>query len=81
MTEIAGQDTSLTLVERRMENRDIAQGPALAVVLRRRYDAPVHDVWKSITTPDRIDRFSCPWVVTCAEAAPTPSRGRPAAGF
>ena len=60
MNELAGQDASLTLVQRSLRNREIAQGLARAAVLRRRYDAPVEDVWNAITTPDRIDRFFLP---------------------
>ena len=60
MSEIASQDTSLTTVQRSMGTRDIAAGPARAAVLRRRYDAPVEDVWHAITTPDRVDRFFLP---------------------
>jgi hypothetical protein len=60
MTEIAGQDTSLTVVQRSMADREIPQGSARAVVLKRRYDAPIEDVWNAITTPDRVDRFFLP---------------------
>ncbi|PBC52583.1 ATPase [Rhodococcus sp. ACS1] len=60
MNEIAGQDTSLTTVQRRMGNRDIAEGAARTAVLRRRYDAPIDDVWNAITAPDRVDRFFLP---------------------
>ena len=60
MSEIAGQDTSLTTVKRSMATREIAAGPARAAVLKRRYDAPVEDVWDAITTPDRVDRFFLP---------------------
>ena len=60
MNEIASQDTSLTAVQRSMGTREIAAGPARTAVLRRRYDAPVEDVWDAITTPDRVDRFFLP---------------------
>jgi uncharacterized protein YndB with AHSA1/START domain len=60
MTEIAGQEASLGLVQRSMRDREIAQGPARAAVLGRRYDAPVDEVWRAITTPHRIDRFFLP---------------------
>ncbi|MBV6755784.1 SRPBCC domain-containing protein [Rhodococcus opacus] len=60
MNEIAGQDTSLTTVQRSMGNREIAEGAARTAVLRRRYDAPIDDVWNAITTPDRVDRFFLP---------------------
>lgn len=60
MTEIASQETSLDLVERSLEDREIEQGPARTAVLRRRYDAPIEDVWAAITNPDRIDRYFLP---------------------
>lgn len=60
MLEIASEDTSLTLVQRSLRDREIAQGLARAAVLGRRYDAPIEDVWNAITTPDRIDRFFLP---------------------
>ena len=60
MNEIAGQDTSLTTVQRSMGNREIAEGAARTAVLRRRYDAPIDEVWNAITTPDRVDRFFLP---------------------
>lgn len=60
MTEIAGQEASASLVERRMVDREIAHGPARAAVLRRRYDAAVAEVWDAVTRPDRIDRYFLP---------------------
>ncbi|HEY8588428.1 MAG TPA: SRPBCC family protein [Naasia sp.] len=60
MSEIASQDTSLTAVQRSMGTREIPAGPARTAVLRRRYEAPIADVWKAITTPDRVDRFLLP---------------------
>ena len=43
MTEIANQDASIPLVERRMTTREIADGPAHAVVLRRRFGARIQE--------------------------------------
>lgn len=60
MNTIAGQDTSLTTVHRAMGNRDIPAGPARTAVLRRRYEAPIENVWNAITTPDRVNRFFLP---------------------
>jgi uncharacterized protein YndB with AHSA1/START domain len=60
VNEIACQDTSLTAVQRSMGNREIAAGLARTAVLRRRYDAPIEDVWDAITTPDRVNRFFLP---------------------
>ena len=60
MTEIAGQETTLDTIQRTMGDREIAQGSARTAVIRRRYDAPIEDVWAAITTPDRIDRYFLP---------------------
>jgi len=60
MTDIAPQDASIPLVERSVTAGKIADGPAHAVMLRRRLDAPIQDVWAAVTTPDRIDRFFLP---------------------
>lgn len=60
MTDVANQDASIPLVQRSVTNRRITDGPAHAVVLRRRFDAPIQDVWSAITTPNRIDRFFLP---------------------
>lgn len=57
---IASQDSSLTVVQRSMTDRQIAAGSARAAVLKRRYDAPIEKVWDAITTPDRVDRFFLP---------------------
>jgi uncharacterized protein YndB with AHSA1/START domain len=60
MTDIKNQDASLNAVQRSVTNRQIAEGAAHAVVLRRRFDAPIQDVWAAITTSDRIDRYFLP---------------------
>jgi uncharacterized protein YndB with AHSA1/START domain len=63
LTQIAGQDTSLPLVQRSMTDREIGAGAARAAVLRRRFDAPVADVWSAITRPNRVDRYFLPVTV------------------
>jgi uncharacterized protein YndB with AHSA1/START domain len=60
MSEIATQDSTLSAVQRTMGDRELANGSARAAVLKRRYDAPIQDVWDAVTTPDRIDRFFLP---------------------
>jgi uncharacterized protein YndB with AHSA1/START domain len=45
--------------------REVGKGPlpageGHAVVLRRRYDAEVEDVWDAITTPERVGRWLLP---------------------
>lgn len=56
MTDIAGQDSSLTLLQRVL--KDVGDGRA--AVLGRRFDAPIAEVWAAVTTPDRINRFFLP---------------------
>ncbi len=60
MSDIANEEVSLHAIERIVTHRDIEDGPAHAVVLRRRLDAPIEAVWAAITSPDRIDRFFLP---------------------
>lgn len=60
MNEIASQDTSIAKVQRSMGSREIPEGPARMAVLKRRYEAPIVDVWDAVTTPDRLDRFFLP---------------------
>ena len=43
--------------ERGIGTRRIAAGEARTIVMRRRYDAPVEDVWDACTNPDRMRRF------------------------
>ena len=48
---------SLTELHREVGRRRIAAGEARTAVLRRRYDAPIEDVWEACTEPDRINRW------------------------
>jgi uncharacterized protein YndB with AHSA1/START domain len=43
--------------EREVRACQIAAGPARAAVLRRRYDAPLADVWAACTEPERLNRW------------------------
>jgi uncharacterized protein YndB with AHSA1/START domain len=52
MTEIPVDDT-----ERVVGHRRIGAGEARSIVIRRRYAAPVADVWAACTEPDRLDRW------------------------
>jgi Activator of Hsp90 ATPase homolog 1-like protein len=54
MTDIA---CSLTATHREVGSRRIAAGEARTALMRRRYDAPVEDVWDACTDPDRISRW------------------------
>jgi uncharacterized protein YndB with AHSA1/START domain len=51
---------SLTELHREVGRRRIAAGEARTAVLRRRYDAPIEDVWEACTVPDRINRWFLP---------------------
>jgi uncharacterized protein YndB with AHSA1/START domain len=43
--------------EREIRDGRIAAGDARVILMRRRYDAPVEDVWDACTDPDRLARF------------------------
>jgi uncharacterized protein YndB with AHSA1/START domain len=45
---------------RRVENREHLGKPALVVVLIRRYDTTLEDLWDAITTPKRLARWFTP---------------------
>jgi uncharacterized protein YndB with AHSA1/START domain len=49
-----------TDTHREIGRRRIAAGDARTVVIRRRYDAPVEDVWAACTTPARVGRWFAP---------------------
>jgi uncharacterized protein YndB with AHSA1/START domain len=57
MTEIA---TWLTGTHRAVGRRQIAAGDARTACLRRRYDAPIEDVWEACTVPERLGRWFLP---------------------
>jgi uncharacterized protein YndB with AHSA1/START domain len=59
MIDIAAQ---LTAIHRRVERQLPADGAGevVSVLLRRRYDAPVGDVWDAVTQPARITRWFLP---------------------
>ena len=54
MTDIANW---LTATHREVGSRLIAAGEARTALMRRRYDAPIEDVWDAITDPERISRW------------------------
>jgi uncharacterized protein YndB with AHSA1/START domain len=47
-------------IEREVRHRTIGAGEARVAVIRRRYAAPVEDVWNACTVPDRLDRWFLP---------------------
>lgn len=57
MTDIA---KALAGTERAIGRRQIPAGEARSVVIRRRYDAPIEDVWQACTDPMRINRWFLP---------------------
>jgi uncharacterized protein YndB with AHSA1/START domain len=50
----------LTAVTRETGNRRVDGADTKSVTLRRRYDAPIDDVWDAITDPVRIKRWFLP---------------------
>ncbi|GAA4708240.1 SRPBCC family protein [Phytohabitans rumicis] len=50
----------LTAVHRETGHGRIPAGEGRTVVLRRRYDAEIDDVWDAITDPERINRWFMP---------------------
>lgn len=48
---------SLTETHREIRHRRIAAGEARTALLRRRYEAPIEDVWDACTVPDRLNRW------------------------
>jgi uncharacterized protein YndB with AHSA1/START domain len=57
MYDIASE---IEAINRRIGSRRIATGEGRSVVLRRRYDAPVEDVWDACSDPDRLKRWFLP---------------------
>src|SRR6266545_2660359 len=57
MTDILNE---LDAVQRETGHRRLDTGEDRTVVLRRRYDAPIEDVWDAVTNPDRINRWFLP---------------------
>lgn len=54
MTDMTGW---LTENGREIGHRRIAAGEARTALIRRRYDAPVEDVWDACTDPERLNRW------------------------
>ena len=57
MTDISSSQTE---IHREVGRRQIAAGEARTALLRRRYDAPIEDVWDACTNPERISRWFLP---------------------
>jgi uncharacterized protein YndB with AHSA1/START domain len=45
------------VIQREVGHRRIGAGEARTAVLRRRYDAPIEDVWEACTVPERLNRW------------------------
>jgi uncharacterized protein YndB with AHSA1/START domain len=54
MTDIVG---SLTATHREVGSRRIGAGAARTALMRRRYEAPIEDVWDACTDPERISHW------------------------
>jgi uncharacterized protein YndB with AHSA1/START domain len=59
MIDIADQ---LTAIHRNVEQQAATDGTGerISVLLQRRYDTPIQDVWDAVTQPDRIKRWLMP---------------------
>jgi uncharacterized protein YndB with AHSA1/START domain len=47
-------------IRREVRSQSAESGELVSVLLRRRYDAPVEDVWDAVTDPERIRRWFMP---------------------
>jgi uncharacterized protein YndB with AHSA1/START domain len=54
---MTGKASPVTQTHREVGRRPIAAGEARTAVMRRRYDAPIQDVWDACTNPDRLSRW------------------------
>jgi uncharacterized protein YndB with AHSA1/START domain len=50
----------MTETHREIGRRRIAAGEARTVLIRRRYHAPIQDVWEACTDPERLNRWFLP---------------------
>ena len=66
-------------VEREVGGGRLDGAEARTVVLRRRYEASVDDVWDALTSPERIPAGSCRSAATTASAVGSSSRATPVA--
>jgi uncharacterized protein YndB with AHSA1/START domain len=57
MTEVNEMAGRLAETHREIGRRDADGGTVHSILMRRRYAAPVEDVWEACTTPDRLARF------------------------
>ena len=76
MTDIANW---LAATHREVGCRRIGAGEARSALMRRRYDAPIEDVWDAITDPDRIGRWFLKPPAICVPAERSTSRATRAA--
>ncbi|HEV7826247.1 MAG TPA: SRPBCC family protein [Mycobacteriales bacterium] len=53
-------DTGAGETYRAVGTKHIAAGEARTLLIRRRYDAPIEDVWAACTEPGRLDRWFLP---------------------
>lgn len=58
--EIANEINAIHETQREVGTGRIAEAECRTVVLRRRYTAPVEDVWDACTDPERISRWFLP---------------------
>ena len=47
-------------IHREVARQSVESGEVVAILLRRRYDAPVEDVWDAVANPERLQRWFLP---------------------
>ncbi|WP_405143722.1 SRPBCC family protein [Sphaerisporangium sp. NBC_01403] len=57
VTGVTGKDDPISGTERELGTRHRDSGEARTILMRRRYDAEIEDVWDACTDPDRMSRF------------------------
>jgi uncharacterized protein YndB with AHSA1/START domain len=57
---MSDMSTALSDTHRDVGRKTIAAGEARTALIRRRYDAPIEDIWDTCTNPDRINRWLLP---------------------
>lgn len=57
MIDIANQ---INAIHRQVGKQPIADGEGVSILLRRRYESPIDDVWSALTEPERVKRWFLP---------------------
>ncbi|MFC8127000.1 SRPBCC family protein [Streptomyces sp. NPDC057302] len=57
MTDTVGQ---INAMHRRLRDTETPKGTGRSIIMRRTFDAGVHDVWEACTDPERLGRWFAP---------------------